>query len=146
MHFRELRLRRDPNCSICSPGATRRELPEDAPACALPTPSEANDALSVSELRARLDAPLPPRLLDVRTREEWAIGRIDGALHLPLQELSRRVDELDPGQTWVVYCHHGGRSAAAVAYLRQRGFDRALNLVGGIEAWSREIDPTVPRY
>lgn len=104
--------------------------------------------LSPLELSDRLQSPSPPRLLDVREPEEHAYCALPGSRLLPVSELIERLDEL---QDWrdeeiVVYCHHGVRSAHAIAYLRQAGFGRLWNLSGGIDRWSREVDPTVPLY
>jgi adenylyltransferase/sulfurtransferase len=82
----------------------------------------------------------------VRTAEEWALCRIEGATWIPLTELPGRVDELDRAREIVVYCHVGGRSARAVRELRARGFARATSLAGGIRAWAASVDPSVPRY
>jgi len=97
------------------------------------------------ELKSRQDAGDAPTLLDVRTSTERAIASL-GGVHIPLDELSKRVAELDPTAEIVVFCHHGIRSAHAVSFLRAAGFSRARNLVGGIDQWSREIDPAVPMY
>ena len=77
---------------------------------------------------------------------EWEICRLEGADLLPLQELPRRWREIDPEHETVVYCHHGHRSARAGDFLRRAGLTRVRNLTGGIDAWSREIDPAVPLY
>jgi rhodanese-related sulfurtransferase len=82
----------------------------------------------------------------VRDPPEYEVCRLDGARLIPLRELPDRLDELDPADTLVVHCHHGPRSSRAVAFLRGKGFERAYNLAGGIDAWSVEIDPSVPRY
>jgi adenylyltransferase/sulfurtransferase len=82
----------------------------------------------------------------VRNPQEYEIARIPGAVLIPLHELQDRLGELDPAATIVAHCHHGSRSAQAVHGLRQMGFSRAVNLAGGIDAWSQEIDPSVPRY
>lgn len=90
----------------------------------------------------------PPRLLDVREPEEHAFAALPGSLHIPLDQLESRVDELAAWQAedFVVYCHHGMRSARAVSFLRSIGFTGAANLAGGIDRWSIEVDPSVPRY
>lgn len=98
------------------------------------------------ELKARLDAGRPPVLLDVREAWELRLCRLPNALHIPLEELAGRVDELDPEQEIVVYCHQGVRSAAVVEYLRARGFRDVKNLRGGLDAWARTVDPTMRRY
>ena len=84
-------------------------------------------------------------LLDVRTPEEWEIARIDGARLIPLHELPDRLGELDTAERIVVTCHYGPRSLRATQILREMGY-QAINLAGGIDAWSERIDPSVPRY
>lgn len=109
-----------------------------------------NNAASIepAELAARLRGPQPPLLLDVRQPEEHAFAALPGARLIPLAELPARVAELEAwrAEDVVVYCHHGMRSQRAVEWLRQRGFTRLLNLTGGIDRWSLEADPTLPRY
>lgn len=87
-----------------------------------------------------------PVLLDVREPAEWRIARLPGARLVPLSELAAAVSELDPSAETVVYCHHGTRSAYAAAHLRSLGFSRVRNLLGGIDRWSVEVDPSTPRY
>jgi adenylyltransferase/sulfurtransferase len=101
--------------------------------------------ISPAELKRRRDAGLAPAVLDVREPWEHALAAIPGARLIPMDELERRVGELDPGGELVVYCHHGVRSAAVVRWLRGRGLP-AVNLRGGIDAWTSEVDPAVPRY
>ena len=96
-------------------------------------------------LRARLDAGGGPDLLDVRESWEHALCALPGARLIPIDELAGRVDELDPAREVVVYCHHGVRSAAAVAWLRHQDIP-AVNLRGGIDAWALEVDPGLTRY
>jgi rhodanese-related sulfurtransferase len=92
------------------------------------------------------DAASPPTLLDVRESWEWDLARVDGAVHMPMGNVPDRVGELDPSKPVVVMCHHGGRSRQVAIWLKSRGFADVSNFDGGIDAWSREIDPTVPRY
>jgi adenylyltransferase/sulfurtransferase len=154
LRFRELRLKKNPDCPVCSAEPTITELIDYQAFCGLAGGEETaaedeDDALpeiGVAELAERLERGPAPLLLDVRQPFEHLIGRLPGAVLTPLPELERRLGELDPDSPIVAYCHSGGRSAAAVEMLRRAGFRRALNLVGGIDAWSREIDPTVPRY
>jgi rhodanese-related sulfurtransferase/Fe-S cluster biogenesis protein NfuA len=94
------------------------------------------DELEVEELRARVDAGVDVRLVDVRTAEEVAGGVIRGSLHLPLHELDARHGELDPADVWVVYCKSGRRSATAVQALRGHGFRAVVSLRGGVDAWT----------
>ena len=84
--------------------------------------------------------------LDVREPAEHAVARIEGATLIPMREIPGRAGELDPEGEIVVFCHHGSRSAMVVDWLRRNGFSRAINLAGGIDAWSCEVDPSVPRY
>jgi rhodanese-related sulfurtransferase len=85
-------------------------------------------------------------ILDVREAEELAICRLEGSLHIPMSGVPARINELPTDRPLVVICHHGVRSQAVVGFLRNAGFDNALNLDGGIEAWAYEIDPSMPRY
>jgi len=153
MRFRELNLRKDPRCPICSEHPTQHGLIDYEQFCGIPPqkdPQEEENVegfdISVGELKRRLDEGRPLTLLDVRNPQEYEIARIDGALLIPLHELRDRLGELDPAATLVVHCHHGPRSTQAVHFLRQMGFSRAVNLAGGINAWSLEVDPAVPRY
>jgi len=148
MRFRELKLRKDPHCPVCGESPLIRQLIDYEAACGVaPEPqSSAPPAIEVEELRVRLDGGAPPLLLDVRTPEEWAICRIDGARLIPVQALPSRIDELERQREVVVYCHVGWRSAWAVDLMLRRGFSRVVNLAGGIDAWSQRVDPSVPRY
>ncbi len=149
MKFRELKLRKDPACPICSANPTQHGLIDYAEFCGIPAEPEnvANDFdVQVDELKRWKDEGRDVTLLDVRTPQEWQIARIEGAKLIPLQDLPDRLGELDSAANLVVYCHHGPRSTQAVRFLRQIGFARARNLAGGIEAWSRDIDRSVPRY
>src|SRR6476619_1378647 len=87
-------------------------------------------------------------LLDCREASEVATARIAGSRHIPMREIPARLAELAPhkSERIIVHCHHGGRSLRVTQFLRQQGFEQVQNLSGGIEAWSLEIDPSVPRY
>lgn len=98
---------------------------------------------ALSERLARGEALV---LLDVREPEEHALGVIAGSVLLPMSELAARLDELDPARPTVCICHHGVRSAHVAAALARAGFARVLNLSGGVDRWSREVDATFPRY
>ena len=103
--------------------------------------------ITVSELKARMDAGDDIQLIDVRQHDEHAVARIEGATLIPLGELMGRMSEIDETRETVVHCHTGFRSARAIQFLEQSGFKGSLsNLVGGIAAWSSEIDPSVPNY
>lgn len=148
VRFRELRLKKNPACPVCSAQPTVTELMDYEAFCGLeqaePQPDEVN--LTVSQLERLQQQGRRPLLLDVRTPREWQICRLEGAELIPLHELGDRWMELDATQEIVVYCHHGHRSARAVDFLRRVGLERVKNLTGGIDAWSREIDPEVPIY
>ena len=104
--------------------------------------------ISVSEAKRRLDAPQPPRLIDVRETDEYEIARIAGADLLPLSQWPALAAEklTDPAQALLIHCHHGGRSGRAAEFLLRNGFTDVTNIVGGIDAWALEIDPGIPRY
>lgn len=101
--------------------------------------------MKVAELKRRLDAHEPVVVLDVRDTWETALARLDNAVHIPMEELEHRTEELDPTAETVVYCHHGVRSASVAEFLRQQGF-KAVNLQGGVDQWARVIDPSMKRY
>ena len=104
--------------------------------------------ISPEDLSERLQTERPPRLLDVRQPEENALAALPGSTLIPLNELPERVQELEAWreEEIVVYCHHGIRSLQAIHFLRTLGFNRLWNLTGGIDAWSSQVDPSVPRY
>jgi rhodanese-related sulfurtransferase len=87
-----------------------------------------------------------PLLLDVREPWEWETARIDGAKHIPMREVPARLEELDPAREVVAICHHGGRSQQVAMFLEKNGFSKVHNLQGGVDAWSRNVDPAVPLY
>lgn len=94
-------------------------------------------------LRAELDGPNPPRLLDVREDEELAVGHLPGVVHVPLMQLPTRFGELDREADWVVVCRAGSRSAQATAFLLGQGYGSVRNLVGGMQGWARTVDPSM---
>lgn len=106
--------------------------------------------LRVTEVQALVDGPRPPLLLDVREADEFRFAaiRLPGTrtLHMPMNEVPGRLAELDPAQPILCICHHGMRSAQVVAFLERQGFQTVYNLAGGIDAWSQQVDPSVPRY
>ena len=107
-----------------------------------------SDEIGASELKERLDAGADLDLVDVREPFEWKIFNLEdyGARLIPMGELEGRLGELDPQREIVFYCRSGARSGNVTEYLRQNGFPRARNLVGGVLAWGEEVDPSVPRY
>ena len=108
--------------------------------------TRADYEISAEDLRRKLDEPSPPVLLDVRRYDELVISPFPGALHVPMDELQDRLDELDPERETVVVCHHGVRSLSVTVFLRNEGFRDVSSLAGGTDRWSRVIDPSVPRY
>jgi len=153
MRFRELTLRKDPDCPVCGTHPTVTALidydqfcgvaPSQAPAAAS---SDAMNDISPRELKARIDAGDRPFILDVRETTEYQINRIDGSVLIPLGELPQRFQELDRNVEIVCQCKGGVRSAKAAAFLRQQGFTSVKNLTGGILAWVDQVDPSMPKY
>jgi adenylyltransferase/sulfurtransferase len=152
MKFREFNLRRDPACPVCGDTPTIFEPIDYDQFCAGPAEDDWFAApagvptISVRELKTKIDMKEPLALIDVREPYEYEIARIDGSRLIPLGELETHVSELPRTGTLVLQCHSGGRSEHAVRILQEAGFENALNLVGGIDAWSVEVDPAVPRY
>src|SRR6266853_1087394 len=143
--FRELNLRRDPQCPVCGDNPTIFSPIDYDQFCGV-RDEETVPAISVNELKRKMDAREAIELVDVREPFEYEIARIDGAQLIPLGEIANRADELQRGQQIVVHCHSGTRSAQAVRLLQQRGFSNVYNREGGIDAWSEQIDPSVPKY
>ena len=104
------------------------------------------EEITPEELKARLDRNDRPLLLDVRQDWETKLCRLENAIHIPIEEIEVRTDELSPDEDIVVYCHQGVRSAAVAQYLRQLGFTRVKNLAGGLDHWARTVDPSMRRY
>lgn len=148
MRFRELRIRKDPDCVVCGPRGRDAELPDYEEICGVHEEAalSAGAELTVEGLAERLAKGEKLVLLDVREPQEWAIGRLPAATHVPLGVLPVRAHELDPAATIVVYCHRGVRSRRAIEWLSTQGFSKLHNLAGGIDAWSARVDPGVPRY
>jgi rhodanese-related sulfurtransferase len=104
------------------------------------------DEISPQDLKSRFDRNERPVLVDVRDAWETRLCRLDHALHIPMDELEFRTDELNQEDEIVVYCHHGVRSAAVADYLRRLGFTRVKNLAGGLDAWAATVDRSMRRY
>ncbi|HEX2331461.1 MAG TPA: molybdopterin-synthase adenylyltransferase MoeB [Candidatus Angelobacter sp.] len=150
MKFRELKLRKNPDCVVCGKNPTVTKLIDYEEFCGLrgqekPVNQTAVPEISVEELKKKLDAKEELFILDVREPHEYQICNINGHL-IPLNDLPKRYQELDPNKEMVVHCRSGARSARAVTFLRQAGFTKAKNLAGGILAWADRIDPKVPKY
>jgi adenylyltransferase/sulfurtransferase len=151
MRFRELKLRKNPECPVCGEHPTITKLIDYAEFCGVRGEEAASTAqttvpeIAPRELKSRLDRGDDLFILDVREPHEYQICNLRGHL-IPLGELSRRVNELDSSREIVAHCRSGKRSAEAVEFLRSAGFRKVLNLKGGILAWSDEVDPSVPKY
>jgi sulfur-carrier protein adenylyltransferase/sulfurtransferase len=153
MRFRTIDVARDPECRACGTREIRTLIDYDA-FCGVGLDADANerasgtadDEIAPRALADRIAAGTGPALIDVREPYEWGIVRLPEARLVPLDTLPDVLHTLDREEELVVYCHHGMRSAAAVAWLRERGFTRARNLTGGIDRWSREVDPSTRRY
>ncbi len=150
MSFRELKARKNPRCPICGTNPTIKELIDYEQFCGIqPEPvaeAPASDELEPLVLARMLESPNAPVLLDVRNPEEIAICRIAGSMVIPLPDLPSRIHELDSARAIVIHCKSGVRSRKALEFLRSAGFRRLSNLRGGILAWIREVDPTLPSY
>jgi rhodanese-related sulfurtransferase len=152
MKFRELKLKKDPDCPVCGTHPTVTALIDYEQFCgihpAAPEPATVNTATEITsvELKQRLDRGDTLTILDVREPNEYQINRIAGATLIPLGDVPRRYAELDPDQEMVVHCKMGGRSAKAAEFLRSVGFKKVLNLKGGILDWIDKVDPTQPKY
>jgi len=155
MKFRELKLKKDPDCPVCGTHPTVTELIDyeqfcgvapAAPEVAVNTAGSNDTETDVRELKRKIDAKEDFFLLDVREPNEFQIGRIPGSTLIPLGEVPQRVNEIPRDKEIVVHCKMGGRSAKAAAFLRQQGYKNVKNLKGGILDWSDKIDPSVPKY
>src|ERR1700720_3068398 len=150
MRFRELKLKKNPDCALCGTHRTITKLIDYEEFCGIrgeetPAMTDGIQEITATELKARQDRGDKLFILDVREPHEYQICNLNGKL-IPLGELPRRVHELDTSREIVAHCRSGKRSAEAVDFLRKAGFRKILNLNGGILAWSTEVDPSVPRY
>ena len=151
LRFREIAIRKVPDCPVCgdtprirtleASGGGDRGAPDRRPA-GEPDPFD----VTPDEVAARIARGEDVLLLDVRTPMEWSIVRLDGAVLIPMNEIPARLGEIARDRAVVVYCHHGPRSSMVTRYLREHGFPAAANLDGGIDAWSRTVDSSLPRY
>jgi adenylyltransferase/sulfurtransferase len=150
MKFRELKLRKNPDCPVCGTHPTVTKLIDYVEFCGIrgeEAPAQQTSApdIAPSELKLRLDRGDDLYILDVREPHEYQICNIGGHL-IPLGDLPKRVSELDSSREIVAHCRSGKRSAEAAEFLRKAGFRKILNLKGGILAWADEVDPSMPKY
>lgn len=151
MKFHEVKLKRDPECPLCGEHPTIKELIDYEMFCGLTPESEKSDMhpddVTVQEMKRALDDPkLNIKVIDVREPDEYEIAHVKGTQLLPMSELQQRFTELDPNQQYYIHCHHGGRSMRVLQFLRQQGFKYLKNVAGGIDAWSDQVDSSVPKY
>jgi molybdopterin/thiamine biosynthesis adenylyltransferase/rhodanese-related sulfurtransferase len=149
MRFRELRLRRNPDCPVCGEHPSVTELIDYDQFCGIvPAPAQTDTSIEITpvEVAAWLERDDAPFLLDVREPNEWEIGHLPGATRISVNELQGRMNELDTAREMVVYCRSGVRSGRAVDMLRTAGFRKVKNMTGGILRWSDEVDPSIPKY
>ncbi len=151
MKFRELKLRKDPKCPVCGPNPTVTELIDYEMFCGIqpePVNPGANpDEVSLQEMKkARATPSLGIKLIDVREPDEQQIARIAGVPLVPLSTLPQRFTDLDPNVQYYIHCKSGVRSLKALRFLREQGFKYVKSVKGGINGWSDEIDPAVPKY
>jgi adenylyltransferase/sulfurtransferase len=149
--FRQLTVRKEPNCAVCGSSPTITAPIDYEAFCGIRGEEADVDAsgipaLSVEELDRRRKAGEHFNLLDVRESHEQAIVQIPGAVAFPLSEIPARIHELDSSRTYTLSCHHGTRSVQAYRQLRQAGFDRLQILAGGVHAWAERVDNSLPRY
>jgi adenylyltransferase/sulfurtransferase len=152
MSFRQLKLRKNPDCVVCGPNPTVTRLIDYEEFCGIPRAKEEEKremgvpAITVQELKEKMDKGDAFVLVDVREPHELAISQLPGSVKIPLGTLPLNVNKLSMADAIVVHCRTGVRSAKAVQFLMATGFRKVWNLTGGIDRWAVEIDPTVPRY
>ncbi len=155
MQFRNLKLRKDPSCPLCGTNPTIKALIDYEQFCGMKVEDTqtkevavGKDEITALELKVKLDEKQDFAFIDVREPNEFDIARIPGSTLIPLSQLPNRFHELDKykGKEIVVHCKSGVRSAKAIAFLKQQGFDKLVNVAGGILGWSDQVDSSVPKY
>jgi adenylyltransferase/sulfurtransferase len=148
LRFRELKLRKDPDCPVCGDHPTIHELIDYEAFCGIGAePAYAGPELTVEQLKLERDEKGDDLVvIDVREPHEWEIAHIEGARLIPLGQLPDRLGELDGHAEIVTHCHHGARSMKALEILRGAGFSKVRSLAGGIDAWAERIEPGMARY
>jgi len=155
MQFRNLKLRKDPNCPLCGEHPTVKELIDYEMFCGMKVEDTQTKETAVKKdeidalgLKVKMDEKQDFVLVDVREQNEYDMARIPGSILVPLSQLPNRFHELDKykGKEIVIHCKMGGRSAKAITFLKQQGFDNLVNMAGGITAWSDQVDSSVPKY
>ncbi len=150
MKFRELKLKKDPECPVCGENATIKALIDYEEFCGIGPEVEESptgiDEVTAKELKEELDQGQDPYILDVRNPVEYEISRIEGSHLIPLDQLLNRLNELDSARDIVAHCRTGARSAKAIEMLQEAGFRKLRNLKGGVLAWADDVDPTMAKY
>lgn len=151
MRFRELKLRKNPECPVCGTHPTLTKLIDYQQFCGIKPAKEETSVkngipqITVTELKQRMDAGEDLFILDVREPFEYQIANIGGKL-IPQGEVPQRLNEIDRDREVIVHCKGGGRSQRIAEFLKQSGYEKVANVAGGIAAWSNEVDPKVPKY
>jgi adenylyltransferase/sulfurtransferase len=151
MKFRELKLRKDPDCPVCGTHPTVTKLIDYEQFCGVQSATEepvsgTTSEISAADLKKRLDRGDRLTIVDVREPNEYQINKIAGSILIPLGDIPRRYVELDPSDEYVMQCKVGARSAKAADFLRSKGFKKVQNLTGGIISWIDQVDPSQPKY
>ena len=154
MRTRKLNIKKDPQCPICGESPKINDIRGESYdfSCETdPEPmTEASNAhpleIDVAEAKRILDEGSSTSLIDVREPYECAIGSIQGSTNIPMYTIPQHLEDISKEGPLLIYCHHGGRSMQVTHFLRQNGFENAINVGGGIDAWSVEIDPSIQRY
>src|SRR5580765_1040480 len=151
MKFRELKLRRDPQCPVCGENPTIKELIDYEMFCGLtPEPAAANgnpDEVTVQQMKQALNDPkLAIKVIDVREPDEYEIAHVNGVPLFPMSTVNDWFTKLDPNQQYYIHCKSGVRSLRALQFLREQGFKYLKSVKGGISAWADEVDHSVPKY
>ncbi|RME93211.1 MAG: molybdopterin-synthase adenylyltransferase MoeB [Candidatus Hydrogenedentota bacterium] len=152
MKFRELKIRKNPDCPVCGEHPTVKELIDYEQFCGVNVEGEdlslmdEDVQMTVFDLQDKLEDGEKPYLLDVRTPQEYEICHFEDSKLIPLDELPNRINEVPLDEEVVVLCHHGNRSMRAIEFMKQAGYKKLKNLAGGIDAWAMHIDKDMPRY
>jgi len=155
MSFKNVRLRKDPNCELCGDNPSVHELIDYQAFCSVPMPGDRQDylgfdeqevSITAQELKQLLQSEGRITLLDVREPHEWQIARIDKARLTPLSQFDEYIPEFNPEEEIYLYCYKGMRSLTALKKLYDKGFRKLHSLSGGIDRWAEEVDPDMPRY
>jgi molybdopterin/thiamine biosynthesis adenylyltransferase/rhodanese-related sulfurtransferase len=145
VRWREVKIKKDPECPLCGKNPTIHELGDYTWHCSSEA-ANSNSEITVQELKQLRDKQPDLYILDVREQVEWDIARIEGAHLTPLSSLGEDYKTLPKDETIYCLCKVGGRSARAAEFLKSKGFSSVVNVQGGIQAWSAEIDPSIPQY